>query len=496
MGKCMAGPGIRYFHMARVLSQTLSVTVAVTFADDTKQDVDLAYLHDQLPNVDFILYNPSDLSPVIDASRSAQVLIMPTDLAATLPDLADHPAVLIIDGYDPLLAEWLAMEVPRQDPQILEWWRLRMKQIQPQYQLGDYFICASERQRDWWIGLLEANGRVNPFTFSQDPSLRTLVDVVPYGLPDEDPVYTRSVIRGVWPGIQNDDKLVLWGGGLWRWLDPLTAIRAIALVYESRPDVRLVFPGTKHPNPILAEIPTFNQEAKALADELGLLDKVVFFGDWIAYHDWTNVLLEADVGLSLHFDNLETHLANRSRTLEFIWTGLPVITTGLETTSELISQEQLGIVVPVGDVASVAQAIHTILAKGERIPKSSLGRVRAKYSWEEVLSPLIRFCHNPNRSLDREKMGSELGNPLHIETTRELERWRQHAANLMIVRDDLVQDYAKLDFENRRLKDLVEQYRSGRFIKMMESLDRTRRRLKNYGAGQTGKDSSSPGVDQ
>jgi len=51
--------------------------------------------------------------------------------------------------------------------------------------------------------------------------------VVPFGLPSEDPVAGRPVIRGVWPGIGPEDWIVLWGGGLWDWLDPLTLIRAV-----------------------------------------------------------------------------------------------------------------------------------------------------------------------------------------------------------------------------------------------------------------------------
>ncbi|MDQ7029881.1 MAG: hypothetical protein Q9O62_08955 [Ardenticatenia bacterium] len=62
-----------------------------------------------------------------------------------------------------------------------------MGQLQQQSLLGDFFICASERQRDWWLGLLEASGRINPYTFGEDPSLRRLIDVVPFGLPEGPP---------------------------------------------------------------------------------------------------------------------------------------------------------------------------------------------------------------------------------------------------------------------------------------------------------------------
>ena len=56
-----------------------------------------------------------------------------------------------------------------------------------QLALGDFFLCASERQRDFWIGALHTAGRINPQTYAADPTLRSLIDVVPFGLPDEPP---------------------------------------------------------------------------------------------------------------------------------------------------------------------------------------------------------------------------------------------------------------------------------------------------------------------
>ena len=38
-----------------------------------------------------------------------------------------------------------------------------------QYLIGDFYICASERQRYWWLGQLEVAGRINPHTLHRDP---------------------------------------------------------------------------------------------------------------------------------------------------------------------------------------------------------------------------------------------------------------------------------------------------------------------------------------
>ena len=70
------------------------------------------------------------------------------------------------------------------------------------------------------------------------------------------------------PGIDDDDDLLLWGGGVYNWFDPQTLVRAVGLLRLRRPNVRLYFLGMKHPN---AEVPQMRvaTETMALADELG-----------------------------------------------------------------------------------------------------------------------------------------------------------------------------------------------------------------------------------
>ena len=131
------------------------------------------------------------------------------------------------------LALWAAEPLQRQRTRHKD----RSAILHRQCQAGDFFLCASERQRDWWLGLLEAHGRINPWTFGDDPSLRRLIDVVPFGLPETPPQHTRPVIKGIVPGIGQRDSVILWGGGLWPWLDPLTAIQAIADLFTGQPRV-------------------------------------------------------------------------------------------------------------------------------------------------------------------------------------------------------------------------------------------------------------------
>lgn len=459
VGATMAGPGIRYYHMARILARHASVTLAVP-QESTPSAMELGeqggfaihrYTRRHWPSIRYVV-------------EQADVIVLPSDIAADFPQLARSTACLAVDGYDPLLAEWLALNANTisglDDPNLKARWQQRMQELSWQYQLGDFFVCASERQRDWWLGLLEANGRVNPWTFAQDASLRRLVDVAPFGLPETPPRHTEAVVKGLWPGIARTDTLLLWGGGLWPWLDPLTAIRAVAKVHEQRQDVRLIFPGTAHPNPYLADMPTHTQAAQTLADDLGLTDRVVFFGEWVAYADWPNVLLESDLALSLHFNTLETRLAFRSRLLETIWAGLPVVATKGDVTSQLVDGYGIGTLVNSEDVDGVATAIlHLLTAPCARF-EPGFEQARRDLSWERTLSPLVAFCRHPRPAADKK----------HLSVAAD-------SGASAFVGELHVQEMNRLLDERDHWRALAEAYANGRFMRLIRWIHGVKRRL-------------------
>ena len=67
------------------------------------------------------------------------------------------------------------------------------------------------------------------------------------------------------------NRVLLWAGGVWHWLDALTPIRAVQRLREGGRPVHLVFLGTGRP--ALGDdvpIPTSAGEAVAFARQLGL----------------------------------------------------------------------------------------------------------------------------------------------------------------------------------------------------------------------------------
>ena len=104
-------------------------------------------------------------------------------------------------------------------------------------------------------------------------------------------------------------------------------------------------------------------QTRALADELQLTGTHVFFNeDWVPYEDRQNYLLESDVGVSTHFDHVETAFSFRTRILDYLWAGLPVISTSGDALSDMIESAGAGIAVPPGDVGALEDALFDLLA--------------------------------------------------------------------------------------------------------------------------------------
>lgn len=437
VGPTMAGTGIRYTALADVLGREFEVLLVAPVGS---QAVEGAF------KLDF--YVRTDEAKLRAWASAADVLVFPGDVLLDFPWLSELGKPIVMDGYDPHTAETLLWT--REQPMVARvgTYSHRQRLLTQQCLAGDFFICAGEVQRTWWLGLLEMTGRINPYTFDEDPTLRKLVDCVPYGLPEAPLPPVPADFRPF--GIAPEDPVILWGGGLWDWLDPLTAIRAMPRALEHIPNARLLFPGTRHPNPSIPDGMTGN--ARALAHELGLLDTHVFFGDWVPRAEWPFYLQRAAVGLSLHPDSYETHLAFRSRLLEYIWAGLPMVVTGGDETAQIVQRYGLGRVVAVGDPSAVAQALVEVLGTPREHWSVGFAQAREAFTWARAAEPLLAFCRAPRVAPDK-TVGLGRGNPFFL---RELEALRAERDAACRERD--------------AAQALVAAYERGRFMRFMRWL--------------------------
>jgi glycosyltransferase involved in cell wall biosynthesis len=387
LGAKLAGPAIRAWQIAEVLAAAGHEVALVTILECTATSDRFEVRH----------VDDADLRAL---EAWCDTLVFQGSLMHEHPWLRDSVKPLVVDVYDPFHLELLEQARDEGEERRRDIVHNAVVVLNDQLRRGDFFLCASEKQRDLWIGSLAALGRVNTGTYDGDETLRGLIAVAPFGLDATPPARTGPGVKGVVEGIGEDDKLLLWGGGIYNWFDPLTLIRAVAEL--GRPDVKLFFMGLAHPNP---RVPRMRMavEAEKLAGDLGLLGRTVFFNEgWVPYAERANVLLDADLGVSTHLDHVETAYSFRTRLLDCLWAGLPQVATRGDSLAELIEAEGLGLTVPPGDVPALAAAIGRLLEDRELAAAATAAahRVARDYEWGTVLRPLVDFCAAPHRAAD------------------------------------------------------------------------------------------------
>jgi GT2 family glycosyltransferase/glycosyltransferase involved in cell wall biosynthesis len=385
----MAGPAIRSWNMAEVLSG--------------EHDVRLISLnqHCSPPPADFDVRHvpPHQIAPELDW---AQLVVLQGHVLEHVPSLKTSNHIVIVDIYDPMHLEQLEQGRDLGEDQRAQVVDAVTAVLSTQLRRGDFFLCASERQRHFWLGHLAAIGRLSPTVYDADPTTRSLLTVAPFGLPGKPPQRSGPGLRDTL-GLAPRDKVVLWGGGIYSWFDPLTLLHAVHTLRAEHPDLRLVFLGMRHPNPDVPEMGMAGQ-ARLLAGTLGLTGEQVFFNEtWVPYAERQNWLLDADAGVTTHFEHVETTFAFRTRVLDYLWAGLPIVTTDGDAFAELVAAEELGVVVPAGDPVALAAALQQVLyddafAAGCR---DRIAVVAQRFTWEAVLAPLVKFCRHPRPAPDR-----------------------------------------------------------------------------------------------
>src|SRR5262249_22690703 len=135
-------------------------------------------------------------------------------------------ARLVFDLYDPEVFENLALFAHEGSRLRRLWLALTLDRLTAALQLGHHFLCASEAQRDLWIGAMAAERLIRVERYAADPSFRSVMLVVPPGVPRDPPERVHGEDARSRFGLGSADRVLLWNGGLWSWLDPLTVVRA------------------------------------------------------------------------------------------------------------------------------------------------------------------------------------------------------------------------------------------------------------------------------
>jgi glycosyltransferase involved in cell wall biosynthesis len=303
---------------------------------------------------------------------------------------------VLVDLYDPVQLEQLARFGPEPaaaDRVSLAYVRARLAVLLSR---ADHVLCASPAQRGLWLGWLGAAGRLAPEALVGDPEARRLLAIVPFGVPEDPPARDGQPLR-LAVGAREGERIALFWGGLWDWMDPALAVRAVAEVDR----VHLVVlagarPGTHAPMRAAAD------EARRASASLRVDHRVHFLDRWIPYAERGAVLLDADAAISAHRPSLEAEYAFRTRLLDCLWARLPAACTRGDVLACEAEREGWGVCAEPGDASGLAGALSAILEPGANArAREATARAASRYSWSRSADAILTLLDSspPRRPL-------------------------------------------------------------------------------------------------
>jgi glycosyltransferase involved in cell wall biosynthesis len=344
VGERMAGPGIRAWHVARELARHVPTTLIAKSEGIAPDDVPL-------------IVHGTDAARA--AIREASVLI-----GQPARNFRKRRGQRIVyDLFDPLVLELRELygNLPSLRQRVhlaAEWWRLAEALMR-----ADLLICAARKQRVFYEGLQSGDARWLE---------------IPFGIDLAD---TRACEK-------SRDNVVIWGGGVWEWLDPATAIDAVVRVNRDGVRAKLLFLGRARPNRDLIDRRRDDRFEQLLAHGG---PHVAANEEWVPYRERLSWLRAGKIAIMLHRRTAEADYSIRTRLFDAIAAGVPVVATAGGFAAELVEQEGLGIVVPPGNTDAVAAAIRRLLTDDAFFSAcvQSLERIRPRFAWDVVTRPLV-----------------------------------------------------------------------------------------------------------
>ena len=194
------------------------------------------------------------------------------------------------------------------------------------------------------------------------------------------------------PNVNEGSLILLWRGGIPKSGSTRTVIHAVAEVGRADDRVRLVFIGLSASDPRIEEMEMTKralcspdearsaQSPRRLQRRLGTDDER---GRW---------LLEADVGVSAHFDDVGARFSFRTRMVDYFWTGSRSSRPKVSTIGDLVEREGAGRTVPIGDTRAWSEAIRWALDKQSRAGTRRVRRRCRTLPLDTVVEPCGGFC--------------------------------------------------------------------------------------------------------
>jgi glycosyltransferase involved in cell wall biosynthesis len=265
---------------------------------------------------------------------------------------------------------------------------------------ADYFTCCGHHQSEYFQQWLQNAGW-------SDEERASRTGVIPLSLSPTRPEREPS-----------QELTFVYGGVFLPWQDPSLSLAVLLEEMERRNQGRLLFFGGRH-----AVYPVDPGIYESLAAQLSQSSHVTMAG-FVSRDVLIDAYRRAHVAIDLMRRNCERELAFTTRTVEYLWCGLPVIYNNYSELSEYIRAYNAGWTVDPDDSDAIRAVLADIFTHPEVIAERSVNAqrlMREQLSWDKTIGPLDGFVRRQDRRPNATRTGNS--GPGHLWHSAML-RWR------------------------------------------------------------------------
>jgi glycosyltransferase involved in cell wall biosynthesis len=252
---------------------------------------------------------------------------------------------------------------------------------------ADCLLSAGRRQRSYFYGWLAQAGRA--------PQAEHFIRYVPVSLGPDLPEHT-------YPGASDPDApRIVSGGGWFPWQNQARAVFAACREAARRDRGTVAIYGTPHENPTLSREERAIRAIYAEVVKLAERSPRIQVRGYVGRDRLLAIYGRASVAIEAMLYNLERELAFTTRTIEYLWCGLPVLYNDYGEVAEHIREYDAGWTIDPDDDRPIAAALEEVFedqAAVRRKGQNAQRLVRDRFTWDRTIEPLLDFLRHPRRA--------------------------------------------------------------------------------------------------